>query len=177
MRRKTLKRTSQGGFFSGRFEGTGLNIDETEIEMVDEKTAMAGPVHFKTGDGHISYMVVVEKESDGVWRCVYFEWWILSDKTLNEDLLTARTMREKLLSDPHRPGYHFVVPEGIAVPFDPNGAIYWKGRYHLFYIYQDKRSILRREHHWGHVGRARLNGESRLSWEHASLLGVCSGAV
>jgi sucrose-6-phosphate hydrolase SacC (GH32 family) len=41
-----------------------------------------------------------------------------------------RTHREKLLNDPFRPAYHFVTPEGRCMPFDPNGAIFWKGRYH-----------------------------------------------
>ncbi len=58
----------------------------------------------------------------------------------------VRAHRERLLSDRFRPGYHFVTPEGRCMPFDPNGAIYWKGRYHLFYIFQDARG-----HNWGHV--------------------------
>ncbi|MCL4181055.1 MAG: GH32 C-terminal domain-containing protein [Verrucomicrobia bacterium] len=69
---------------------------------------------------------------------------------------SARALREKLLSDPHRPGYHFVIPEGQAMPFDPNGAIFWKGRYHLFYIFQDHRG-----HNWGHVSSADL-----FHWRH-----------
>ena len=63
----------------------------------------------------------------------------------------TRAHREHLLADPHRPGYHFAVPEGRAIPFDPNGAIFWKGRYHLFYIFQDKRG-----HNWGHVSSTDL---------------------
>jgi beta-fructofuranosidase len=62
-----------------------------------------------------------------------------------------RAFRENLLSDPFRPGYHFVTPEGRCMPFDPNGAIFWKGRYHLFYIFQDKRG-----HNWGHVSSTDL---------------------
>ena len=68
----------------------------------------------------------------------------------------ARALREKLLSDPYRPGYHFVTPEGSCMPFDPNGAIYWKGRYHLFYIFQDARG-----HNWGHVSSTDL-----FHWRH-----------
>lgn len=68
----------------------------------------------------------------------------------------ARGLREKLLSDPSRPGYHFVIPEGQAMPFDPNGAVFWKGRYHLFYIFQDKRG-----HNWGHVSSTDL-----FHWRH-----------
>lgn len=69
---------------------------------------------------------------------------------------SARALREKLLSDPHRPGYHFVTPEGVCMPFDPNGAIFWKGRYHLFYIFQDRRG-----HNWGHVSSTDL-----FHWRH-----------
>ncbi len=68
----------------------------------------------------------------------------------------ARALREKLLSDRHRPGYHFVIPEGRGMPFDPNGAIFWKGRYHLFYIFQDNRG-----HNWGHVSSTDL-----FHWRH-----------
>ena len=38
--------------------------------------------------------------------------------------------------DPHAPHFHFIAPDP-AFPFDPNGALFWKGRYHLFYIFQD----------------------------------------
>jgi beta-fructofuranosidase len=69
---------------------------------------------------------------------------------------SMRALREKLLSDPYRAGYHFVIPEGCAMPFDPNGAIYWKGRYHLFYIFQDHRG-----HNWGHVSSIDL-----FHWRH-----------
>lgn len=68
----------------------------------------------------------------------------------------ARALREHLLADPHRPGYHFVIPEGTGMPFDPNGAIFWKGRYHLFYIFQDRRG-----HNWGHVSSTDL-----FHWRH-----------
>ncbi len=69
---------------------------------------------------------------------------------------TVRNFRTRMLADPHRPAYHFVIPEGYARPFDPNGAIFWKGRYHLFYIFQDKRG-----HNWGHVSSTDL-----LHWRH-----------
>lgn len=68
----------------------------------------------------------------------------------------VRSLRERFATDPHRPGYHFVIPEGTGMPFDPNGAIFWKGRYHLFYIFQDRRG-----HNWGHVSSTDL-----LHWRH-----------
>ena len=63
----------------------------------------------------------------------------------------VRALREKLLKDPHRPGYHFVTPEGFCGPFDPNAAIFWNGRYHLMYIVQTEKG-----HCWGHVSSTDL---------------------
>lgn len=70
-------------------------------------------------------------------------------------------LREKLLRDPHRPGYHFTSPGGCGMPFDPNGAIFWRGRYHLFYIFQDERLPGSDRHHWGHASSIDL-----LHWHH-----------
>lgn len=77
-----------------------------------------------------------------------------------EMIESTRALRELMTSDPHRPIYHFVSPEGHAAPFDPNGAIYWKGKYHLGFIYQSPRKQgsfralgidYEQEHRWGHV--------------------------
>ncbi len=68
-------------------------------------------------------------------------------RTEGKNLVAAqRQLRKKLLSDPHRPTYHFVTPEGRCMPFDGNGAIFWNGKYHLCYIFQDERG-----HCWGHA--------------------------
>lgn len=63
----------------------------------------------------------------------------------------VRAHRAALLADPQRPAYHFTAPEGNCMPFDPNGAIQWKGRYHLCYIFQDERG-----HCWSHASSADL---------------------
>ena len=54
------------------------------------------------------------------------------------------------------PAYHIsVLPdEGRARPYDTNGCIYWKGRYHLMYIFQDP--ARRGGHCWGHVSSTDL---------------------
>ena len=50
------------------------------------------------------------------------------------------------------PVYHFTSPTGKDCgPFDPNGAIFFKGRYHLGYIYQEGG-----KHFWGHASTADL---------------------
>lgn len=48
------------------------------------------------------------------------------------------------------PAWHFTAlpDEGYCLPYDPNGAIYWKGKYHLMYIYQD-RTLPNGGHCWG----------------------------
>ena len=79
---------------------------------------------------------------------------------MDELIGQSREFRNKLLGDPYRPTYHFVVPEGYAMPFDPNGCIYWNGRYHLCYIYQDH-SLPHGGHCWGHVSSIDL-----MHWRH-----------
>lgn len=68
----------------------------------------------------------------------------------------ARTLRAKLMDDYLRPTYHFVSPEGHDYPFDPNGAIFWRGKYHLGYIYQHNDEKGERKHWWGHVASTDL---------------------
>lgn len=75
-------------------------------------------------------------------------------RNLQELVDSARAIRTLMQSDPHRPIYHFVAPEGYAFPFDPNGAIYWKGKYHLGFIYQKRPTrdfSLDSGHVWGHA--------------------------
>jgi beta-fructofuranosidase len=64
----------------------------------------------------------------------------------DEMILGFAESRRQLSSDPFRPAYHFVNPEGRLN--DPNGLCCWQGRYHLFYqAYpsEDPRQ------HWGHA--------------------------
>lgn len=67
---------------------------------------------------------------------------------MNDFGLSSRLYREKLLADPHRPGYHFAIPDGNGVPGDSNGAFYADGRYHLMYLYE---SCETNGFHWGHI--------------------------
>ncbi len=67
---------------------------------------------------------------------------------LKENLLINRfkESRHKLSTDPYRPLYHYVNPEGNLN--DPNGLCFWNNRWHLFYqAYppEDPRQ------HWGHA--------------------------
>jgi len=90
-------------------------------------------------------------------RCEDAEIQNQSQHPITEDMIVAsRALRLRMLEDPYRPAFHFVVPEDFASPADPNGAIYWNGRYHLGYIYRDHGV-----HYWGHVSSLDL-----LHWRH-----------
>lgn len=154
-------------------DGSGNTVvDSSAAEVAtDGDIVTVAPVTLMTPKGSITYTHKLKKEADGVWRLVYTElidWSIIpvdaqGRARLAEDAasaLAARDLRERIMRDPGRPGYHFVVPEGVASPFDPNGAIYWKGRYHLFYIFQDKRSG-KKSDHWGHMSSTDL-----FHWRH-----------
>jgi len=71
----------------------------------------------------------------------------------------TRELRDALLRDQHRPAYHFVAPEGRCMPFDPNGALFWRGRYHLMYIVQTDKG-----HCWAHASSRDL-----VHWRHHPL--------
>jgi len=55
------------------------------------------------------------------------------------------------------PVYHVAAlpEEGVALPYDANGCIYWKGRYHLMYIFQDPK-LPNGGHCWGHLSSSDL---------------------
>ena len=46
-------------------------------------------------------------------------------RSMEELIQATRELRDHLISDPHRPAYHIITPEGLCGPFDPNGALYW----------------------------------------------------
>lgn len=78
-----------------------------------------------------------------------------------DDILTLvnhhRLIKERLIADPYRPGYHFAVPSDNGIPGDPNGAFYANGRYHLMYLYQCRADGFR----WGHMSSIDL-----VHWHH-----------
>ena len=60
----------------------------------------------------------------------------------------VKRSRRRLADDPYRPLYHYAAPTNLLK--DPNGPLYWQGRYHLFYQnnpYEVEDSNM----HWGHT--------------------------
>ena len=70
----------------------------------------------------------------------------------------ARRLRERFREDPHRPAYHFVAP--AAWMNDINGAIFWRGRYHIFYQHNPEGAYWKLMQ-WGHASSVDL-----VHWEH-----------
>ena len=67
-------------------------------------------------------------------------------------IVSSRLLRERLLSDPYRPAFHFCFPEDDGRPGDPNGAFFHNGRYHLMYLYSKTGTGFT----WGHASSTDL---------------------
>ncbi len=79
----------------------------------------------------------------------------------------TREFRERLLSDPHRPAFHFAFPEGDGRPGDPNGAFYHDGLYHLMFLYKRTDGKFA----WGHA-----SSKDMLHWRyHPDAIGPGDG--
>jgi beta-fructofuranosidase len=67
----------------------------------------------------------------------------------------------KLADDPLRPQYH-LLPHGNWMN-DPNGPIWWKGKYHLFYQLNPNAAVWG-DMHWGHAVSTDM-----VHWKHESI--------
>ena len=185
-RKDSLKNRFEQAKDKGDYKTNARDLDidiSTAITALNGYKAIFTPVIHSSPGGSITYAHTLRKEADGVWRLVYtksIDWETfpldsggrMDKAAIAQSALATRRFREQVLSDPHRPGYHIVSPEGYGAPFDPNGAIYWEGRYHLFYIFQDHR-FGRKLDHWGHLSSTDL-----FHWRHHPtklLVGMYSG--
>jgi beta-fructofuranosidase len=69
------------------------------------------------------------------------------EQNMKAEAILTRKYRDNLLSDPHRPTYHFAIPDDLGIPGDSNGAFYADGVYHLMYLYKNSETDA---FHWGH---------------------------
>ena len=83
--------------------------------------------------------------------------WSKEDAVPPAVVQSTRLLREKLLEDPYRPGYHFCVPEDNGRPGDPNGCFFANGRYHLMYLYNRQGGGFC----WGHI-----SSQDLVHWRH-----------
>jgi beta-fructofuranosidase len=70
----------------------------------------------------------------------------------------APAAASKLAADPHRPQYH-LLPAANWMN-DPNGPIFWQGKYHMFYQYNPNGAFWG-DMHWGHAV-----SEDMVRWKH-----------
>ncbi len=156
MTRAELKDNIQEQIDEGSHKDNRFVVDDETSVDLDGDTATVQPVTLRASTGGGRFAFVMKREADGAWRCYSLGLMEVGDEAAKN----ARAVREKILNDPHRPGYHVVSPEGVAMPFDPNGAVYWKGRYHLFYIFQNDQLGYQADH-WGHLSSTDL-----FHWRH-----------
>ena len=64
----------------------------------------------------------------------------------------------RVQQDPQHPTYHFSPPANWMN--DPNGLIYWKGSYHLFYQYNPIEPV------WGNIHWGHASSKDMLHWKH-----------
>ncbi|MGD1078696.1 MAG: glycoside hydrolase family 32 protein [Candidatus Sulfotelmatobacter sp.] len=76
---------------------------------------------------------------------------------LTADPGTAALCR-KLASDPLRPQYHLLPAHNWMN--DPNGAIFFRGRYHMFHQYNPQAAV------WGNMNWAHATSPDMIHWQH-----------
>jgi len=162
-------------FTAKAVDGIRLLVDdEVVIDGLEDKNARCGKVVLEK-PGMVPVVLEYASRTGKARLSLYWQWEgreptiIPADRLwhdrmkldgdvlrINEMITNTRAMHEKLLRDPCRPGYHFVSPSGRCAPFDINACIFWKGRYHIFYIFQNEKG-----HCWGHASSLDL-----VHWRH-----------
>ncbi len=66
--------------------------------------------------------------------------------------------QEKLAADPLRPQFHLLPARNWMN--DPNGPIYWKGQYHMFFQYNPNAAV------WGDMHWAHATSPDMIHWKH-----------
>jgi beta-fructofuranosidase len=67
----------------------------------------------------------------------------------------------KLASDPLRPQYHLLPAHNWMN--DPNGPIFYRGRYHMFHQYNPRAAV------WGNMNWAHATSPDMIHWEHEDI--------
>jgi len=73
-------------------------------------------------------------------------------------LASSQHNHGKLASDPRRPQFHLLPPANWMN--DPNGPIYYKGRYHMFFQYNPNGAF------WGSMHWAHATSPDMIHWQH-----------
>ncbi len=71
---------------------------------------------------------------------------------------TEDVLRTRLAADPLRPQFHLLPAKNWMN--DPNGPIYWKGHYHMFFQYNPSAAV------WGDMHWAHAVSDDMIHWRH-----------
>lgn len=78
--------------------------------------------------------------------------------SVHPGLWQTETLRQRLAADPLRPQFHLLPARNWMN--DPNGPIYWKGRYHMFFQYNPNAAV------WGDMHWAHAVSPDMIHWRH-----------
>ena len=73
-------------------------------------------------------------------------------------LASLPSFAQSAYDEPWRPQYHFTPAKNFMN--DPNGLVFYKGEYHLFYQYNPEGSV------WGHMSWGHAVSDDMLHWKH-----------
>src|SRR5580700_5656119 len=76
-------------------------------------------------------------------------------------LLGAAAFAQDSYDQPWRPQYHFTPAKNFMN--DPNGVVFYKGEYHLFYQYNPEGQV------WGHISWGHAVSSDMVHWKHLPL--------